>query len=129
MNVTVRKDPNGKTFFYYPDHLGSTALITNSTGGVVEETTYEPFGEVYSGGSDRFLYTGKELDVGTGLEYYGARYYDPAKASQFISPDPIISDIYNPQNLNRYSYVLNNPYKYTDGIQSTKKYLAASAML
>ncbi len=105
---------NNKTFFYHPDHLGSTSLITNSTGQLVEETTYEPFGEVFSGGSDRFLYTGKELDPGTGLEYYGARYYDPSKASQFISPDSIISDIYNPQALNRYAYVLNNPYKYTD---------------
>ncbi|MBS3081492.1 hypothetical protein J4416_00960 [Candidatus Pacearchaeota archaeon] len=34
--------------------------------------------------------------------------------SRFIQPDPVISDIYNPQNLNRYAYVLNNPYKYTD---------------
>ena len=31
----------------------------------------------------------KELDNGTGLEYYGARYYDPSKASQFISPDSV----------------------------------------
>ncbi len=105
---------NNKTFFYHPDHLGSTSLITNSTGSLVEETSYEPFGEVFSGGNDRFLYTGKELDPNTGLEYYGARYYDPSKASQFISPDSVIADIYNPQALNRYSYVLNNPYKYTD---------------
>ncbi len=39
-----------------------------------------------AGGSDRFLFTGKELDKGTGLEYYGARYYDPSKASQFTQP-------------------------------------------
>ncbi len=76
---------------------------------VISLATTTPF--TIADGSDRFLYTGKELDPGTGLEYYGARYYDPSKASQFISPDPIISDIYNPQSLNRYSYVLNNPYK------------------
>src|SRR3989338_941208 len=34
--------------------------------------------------------------------------------ARFIQPDSIIGDKYNPQNLNRYSYVLNNPYKYTD---------------
>ncbi len=90
------------------------SLITNSTGSLVEETTYEPFGKVSSGGTDRFLYTRKELDPNTGLEYYGARYYDPSKASQFTQPDSVIADIYNPQSLNRYSYVLNNPYRYVD---------------
>lgn len=34
--------------------------------------------------------------------------------ARFIQPDPIIADQYNPQNLNRYAYVLNNPYKYVD---------------
>ena len=88
---------------YHPDHLGSTAIITNETGSVVEETVYEPFGSVFTGGSDRYLYTGKELDRGTGLEYYGARYYDP-KYAQFTQADSIISDIYDPQSLNAYSY-------------------------
>ncbi len=110
----IRKDPDGKKYYYHPDHLGSTTLVTNQTGAVVKDTVYEPYGQVFSGGGDRFQYTGKELDIGTGLEYYGARYYDPARSSQFIQPDPIIADIYDPQNLNRYAYVLNNPYKYTD---------------
>lgn len=88
-DLVARMDPDGKKFFYHPDHLGSTSLITNSTGAVVEETTYEPFGKVASGGNDRFLFTGKELDKGTELEYYGARYYDPSKTSQFVQPDTI----------------------------------------
>ncbi len=115
-DLVARKElsNNNKTFYYHPDHLGSTSLITNQSGAVIEETTYEPFGEVSSGGSDRFLYTGKELDPGTGLEYYGARYYDPSKASQFIQPDTVIPDIYDPQALNAYAYVRNNPYAYID---------------
>lgn len=71
------------------DHLGSTTLITNETGHVVQESIYEPFGKVASGVSDRFLFTGKELDKGTGLEYYGARYYGPSRVSQFVQPDTI----------------------------------------
>lgn len=71
----------------------------------------QPF--INYGGSDRYDYTGKELDAGTGLEYYGARYYDPIR-SQFTQPDSNLPGIYDPQQLNRYSYVLNNPYKYTD---------------
>ncbi len=92
-DLVGRKDPDGKKYFYHPDHLGSTAIITNESGALVEETTYEPFGEVFSGGSDRFLFTGKELDPGTGLEYYGARYYDPAKASQFVQPDTMLPNV------------------------------------
>jgi uncharacterized protein RhaS with RHS repeats len=47
------------------------------------------------------------------LYYYGARYYDP-QIGRFISPDTIVPDPANPQTLNRYSYCLNNPLKYTD---------------
>lgn len=41
------------------------------------------------------------------------RQYNPA-LGRFIQPDPKIPDVYNPQSLNRYSYALNNPMKYTD---------------
>ncbi len=45
--------------------------------------------------------------------YYGARYYD-AGLGRFISADTIVPSAGNPQSLNRYAYVLNNPLKYTD---------------
>jgi hypothetical protein len=45
--------------------------------------------------------------------YYGARYYSP-EYRIFIQPDTLLPDPYNPQALNRYAYVLNNPVKYTD---------------
>ncbi|MBI4294960.1 MAG: RHS repeat-associated core domain-containing protein, partial [Chloroflexi bacterium] len=57
-------------------------------------------------------FTGQRLD-GTGLYYYGARYYDPALA-RFVSADTIVPRPANPQSLNRYSYTLNNPLKYVD---------------
>lgn len=77
--------------------------------------SYMPFGDrLESQGAmptDR-LFTGQRLD-GTGLYYYGARYYDPA-IGRFISPDTVVPDFRNPQALNRYSYVVNNPLRYTD---------------
>jgi hypothetical protein len=44
---------------------------------------------------------------------YGARRYDP-QIGRFLSPDTIIPDPSNPQSFNRYSYVSNNPLRYTD---------------
>ncbi|MDR4504842.1 MAG: RHS repeat-associated core domain-containing protein [Candidatus Scalindua sp.] len=57
--------------------------------------------------------TSQELDSETGLYYYGARCYDPLLV-RFTTADPIVPDPTNPQSLNRYSYVLNNPLKYID---------------
>ena len=48
-----------------------------------------------------------------GLYDYNARWYDPA-LGRFVQPDTIVPDPGNPQDLNRYSYVRNNPLKYTD---------------
>jgi RHS repeat-associated protein len=62
-------------------------------------------------GTDK-LFTGQKLDS-TGLYFYNARYYDPA-IGRFISADTIVQSISNPQVLNRYSYALNNPLKYTE---------------
>jgi hypothetical protein len=47
------------------------------------------------------------------LYYYGARYYDPA-IGRYISPDTFVQDFTNTQSFNRYTYVYNNPLKYTD---------------
>lgn len=111
--LVARINPDNNTFYYHPDHLGSTNVVTNASGAVVEETTYEPYGQVLEGGSSRYLFTAKELDRGSDLYYYGARYYDPF-TTRFTQADTNIPNIYNPQDLNRYSYVRNNPYKYVD---------------
>ncbi len=100
----------------HSDHLGSSTIITESSGGVVESTEYNPFGttRTHSGATlTNYKYTDQELDPETGLYNYGARYYDPM-IGRFISPDPIVQAPFNPQSLNRYSYCINNPLKYVD---------------
>jgi RHS repeat-associated protein len=61
-------------------------------------------------------FTGKERDTESGLDYFPARYYG-SNMGRFMSPDPsglYMADPENPQTLNLYSYVGNNPLRYTD---------------
>jgi RHS repeat-associated protein len=112
--VVAKKNPDGTKQYYHNDHLGSTSVLTNQSGALVEKTEYDPWGEVKSGGTkSKFQYTGQEKDEETGLNYYNFRYYD-SHIRRFTQPDDIIQDAYAPQTLNRYSYVQNNPLKYTD---------------
>jgi len=61
--LIVKILPDGSKRFYHPDHLGSTTLITDEAGNVIEETEYLPYGSVSSGGtSEDKLYENKELD-------------------------------------------------------------------
>jgi len=59
------------------------------------------------------LFTGQREMEGLGIYHYGARFYSP-KLGRFLSADTIVPGYANPQNLNRFSYVLNNPLRYTD---------------
>ncbi len=108
-----KKDNNGNIFYYHPDHLGSTTLITDNNGNVVFDLQYEPFGKLILDSNERYTYTGHELDPESDLIYAGARYYNP-EIGKFIQPDNIIGDIYDPQSLNKYTYVRNNPYNHID---------------
>ncbi len=96
------------------DHLGSASLATNAAGAKVSDERYLPYGATRSGGMPTpYRFTGQRLDTGTGLYYYGARYYDAA-LGRFISADTIVPGAGSPQDLNRYAYTRNNPLRYTD---------------
>ena len=91
-------------------------MITDRTRAVVERLEYLPFGEVrVNTGSVNvpYKFTGKILDAETGLNYFGARYYNAA-IGRWISPDPTVPHPENLQSLNRYSYVLNRPLTLVD---------------
>ena len=102
--------------FYHPDHLGSSNVITDGTGQAVEVDAYTPYGGLssHTGPADvPQKFTGQRLDTSTGLYFYNTRYYDPS-LGRFTSPDPFVQDPSDPQTLNRYSYVGNNPVNYVD---------------
>jgi len=111
--LVARVNPDSSNWYYHADELGSTTLITDQNGNVVEQTFYNPYGEVTSGGMAEYkLYTGYFKDLS--CKYYaGARYYNPCLGI-FTQPDTLFQDIYNPQSLNHYSYTWNNPYNRVD---------------
>ena len=46
--LIASKFQNGQMIYYHPDNLGSTTLVTNQSGDVVEDNVYLPFGEIYT---------------------------------------------------------------------------------
>lgn len=86
---------DGSKEFVHGDNLGSNTVMTDNSGSVVENTFYSPFGEVLSGGSSRYDYTGKEFDSVTNDYDFNARRYNPSFA-RFTEPDMSIPDLYNP---------------------------------
>jgi RHS repeat-associated protein len=98
----------------HQDHLGSTALVTRTDGQVIQRAMYKPYGAMQSAsGADYakrlgFYFTGQRFEAAIGLYDYGARFYDPT-IGRFLQADTIVPNPSNPQTLNRYAYVENNP--------------------
>jgi RHS repeat-associated protein len=113
--VARRDVSNDAVHYFFPDHLGSTSVITNSTGTTLEQDLdYFPYGGIaYGAPSDHYLFTGKERDAESGLDNFEARYYG-SSLGRFMSPDPLGGHQDDPQPLNRYAYVRNNPLNLTD---------------
>jgi RHS repeat-associated protein len=96
------------------DRLGSIDTLTDGEGVVVDKRTFDSFGRVLSESnplvSFRYGYTGRELDLESGLNYYRARYYDP-NVGRFISVDPMG---FGAGDTNLYRYVGNSSTNATD---------------
>ncbi|MBP5481979.1 MAG: RHS repeat-associated core domain-containing protein, partial [Paludibacteraceae bacterium] len=102
-------------FFYHPDHLGSTSLVTNLDGEVTQHVAYIPYGEVFieernGSWNTPYLFNAKELDEETGLYYYGARYLNP-KDTRWLSVDPMFEKYVG---MTPYNYCAGNPVKLAD---------------
>jgi RHS repeat-associated protein len=109
---------------YVSDYQGSIAVVTDALGAVVQSMSYDAWGrarqpdgtEDPGGAITRPTsrgYTGHEHLPGVSLVNMNGRMYDP-EVGQFLSPDPVTSNVYKPQALNKNSYVYNNPLYYTD---------------
>ncbi len=116
---------------YHNDALGSPVLATDANGDLLWEEAYAPYGsrlthesrevdcspgdcfQVETTWDEKQWFTGKYEETRLGLQYFGARWYDP-QVGRFLSVDPVPFDIGNIYSFNAYAYGNNNPYKYVD---------------
>jgi RHS repeat-associated protein len=112
----TRTDASG-TYDYLTDALGSTVALTDSTGASQVQYSYAPYGAMSITGTttNSYAYTGREFD-GLGINYYRARYYNPA-TGRFLSEDPLGFE----GGINKYAYAGNNPINFRDPSGLDKK--------
>jgi len=118
--LLAKIDSSG-TKYYHQDHL-SNRLATDSSGNTSAQLGHFPFGESwYNTTNDKLLFTTYERDSESGNDFAMAR-YDVNRLGRFLSTDPASGNIADPQSLNRYAYVLNDPCNLTDplGLQPCK---------
>jgi RHS repeat-associated protein len=118
--VTLTVNPSGPTIFYYlDDALATSRVMADSAGNICYDADFYPFGgerPYIISCLQNYKFTGKERDNESSLDNFGARYYSAA-IGRFVSPDPSslsMADLSDPQQLNLYSYVRNNPTSLVD---------------
>ena len=107
--------------FHY--RLGSLVRTTSETGAVFNNMDFAAYGArcnhltgTGSGAAPSLTtrgFTGHEHVDAVGVIHMNGRIYDPA-LGRFLQVDPFIQDPENPQSWNAYTYVFNNPLRYTD---------------
>jgi RHS repeat-associated protein len=119
--LTLDRDANNdgavdQTFFYHQDAKTYVAALTDASGRVVEQRTYDAYGRPNvetSAVGNPYLFTGRRYDPETGLYYFRARHYDPARG-RFLQRDPIGIWTDGINLGNGYTYVANNPANWID---------------
>jgi RHS repeat-associated protein len=112
--MRIAKISSSGVQYYLGDHLGSTRKVLDANRNTLFSTDYEPFGKpVAPSGTEAYKYTMEKHDDPTGLVYLRARQYDP-EIGRFVSADPVLGSPARPQNMNRYTYALNNPLRFVD---------------
>jgi RHS repeat-associated protein len=128
INVVRSTGNNSNTYYSTQDPLGSNAVMTNSTGAVVINESFDAYGNRRGSGwtgsptsgdwteisvTTRRGYTGHTMLDNVTLVHMNGRVYDP-QLGRFLSVDPIVNTIALSQALNPYSYVMNNPLSMID---------------
>jgi RHS repeat-associated protein len=119
----ARRDSSGNIVYYVADHLGTSRVVTSSTGTVLDQSDFYPFGGervIASSSGNVYKFEGKERDTETNNDDFSARYYS-SRFGRWLSPDwsaipaPVpYANLTNPQTLNLYAMVSDNPETFAD---------------
>jgi len=113
----VRFYPTNLRYYYHANHLGSGAMVTDNTGAAFGERMYYPYGQNWSAAgaavTQEFAAFRDSVLGGDDVYVTPFRHYR-TDVYRWLSPDPLAGDVMNPQSLNRYAYVLNNPTNLVD---------------
>ncbi|SFK74644.1 RHS repeat-associated core domain-containing protein [Lysobacter sp. cf310] len=109
--------------FLFHDRLGSLVRTATESGAVFNNMDFAAYGArrshltgTGSGAAPSLTtrgFTGHEHVDAVGVIHMNGRIFDPA-LGRFLQVDPFIQDPANPQSWNAYTYVFNNPLRYTD---------------
>jgi RHS repeat-associated protein len=116
--------PVNTTTYFHNDQIGSARLLSEGYGYPVWQGTFTPFGQEVSPQitTNHYKFNGKERGEAAegGLDYFGARYYS-STIGRWMTPDwseepsaVPYAKLTNPQSLNLYSYVTDDPLSHTD---------------
>ena len=103
--------------YFITDHLGSTRVVVDSLGTIVQQVDYLPYGEkcnnptLVSGEND-YLYGGKEFQAPVfNIPWYDSQARFQTTDGMFVSLDPQCEKYYS---LSPYAYCAGNPVRYVD---------------
>lgn len=119
----ARRDASGNIYYYAEDFIGSSRVITQANGTLCSDADFLPFGQEVdytSGCAQNYKFEGKERDIETGNDNFGARYYRSA-LGRWMSPDwsaipaPVpYANLTNPQTVNLYAMTSDKPETFAD---------------
>jgi RHS repeat-associated protein len=115
-NDLISQDRDEGRFYYHSDGLGSTRVLTDSSGASTDSYDYEAFGSLLSQAGatpNDYLFTGEQYDPYLGQYYLRARYYDPAMG-RFTSLDSFDGFEQEPVTLHKYLYGNGDPVNNID---------------
>ena len=115
VGLLIAENKNGNTRHIYADAQGSTRLVTDSQGNILETPDFDAFGNDTATNTKetRHRYTGESFDSATGLYHLRARDYDP-QTGRFISMDEHPGSQRIPLSLNKYLYGNADPVNHID---------------
>ncbi|MDR1963767.1 MAG: RHS repeat-associated core domain-containing protein, partial [Planctomycetaceae bacterium] len=114
--IVVKNGTEQEYYFTFDGH-GSTRVLTDLTGAIVELYSFDAYGNAIgfnpAEALTEFLYSGEQFDSKIGQQYLRARYYDPA-TGRFNRLDPFFGNLSDPQSFHKYLYTHGDPVNSVD---------------